>query len=135
MTTTINFCYSRMYMRTRHNYDDKFLYSRSYSGSRADHDDIFWYNRNYHSVTGIDYDDKCLYSRMLCINVPGLHYDDKYLYRRRYQVYPACIRRAFVVVRFSFDLNDNFHRVVLRTSLSVKTLLVVLFSKSMNNKL
>ena len=24
MTTTINFCYSRMYMRTRHDYDDQY---------------------------------------------------------------------------------------------------------------
>ena len=46
---TINFCYSRMYMRTRHDYDDKFLYSRSYSGSRADYDDKFLYSRSIHA--------------------------------------------------------------------------------------
>ena len=46
MTTTINFCYSHMYMRTRHDYDDKFLYSRS-----------------YHCVAGSDYDDEVCEAR------------------------------------------------------------------------
>ena len=42
----INICQSRRYMRSRHDYDDKFLYSRSYSGSRADYDDKFLNSRS-----------------------------------------------------------------------------------------